>query len=77
MLWLNFIKKLAVVWAKNANIFTKFSAENHNIGPWLSTSGARRNPMYVKLAEMRSRSYDRELQRQRCNFYNATGSLVR
>jgi hypothetical protein len=35
---LNFFQKLAVVLAKNANIFAKFFGENilknHNIGPW-------------------------------------------
>jgi hypothetical protein len=36
MLWSNFSKKVAVVWAKNAIIFAKFFGEfflNHNIGP--------------------------------------------
>jgi hypothetical protein len=28
MLWLKFLQKLAVVWAKNANIFAKFFAKN-------------------------------------------------
>jgi hypothetical protein len=34
---IKFFQKLAVVWAKNANIFAKFFCENiflhHNIGP--------------------------------------------
>jgi hypothetical protein len=28
MLWSHFLQKLAVVWAKNANIFAKFFGEN-------------------------------------------------
>jgi hypothetical protein len=31
----------------------------------------------VRFFNFRSQSYDRELQRQRCKFYNATGSLAR
>jgi hypothetical protein len=37
MLWSQFLQKLAVVWAKNANIFANFFVKNifknHNIGP--------------------------------------------